>query len=92
MVHIIMFSVELKMDSSFAPCSSALFSCAFKSVMSLKMARTPCVRFPDKYAGGDRSAAGHGSCDTGCMSDINNDGLVNTADLIAFLGLFGQDC
>lgn len=31
-----------------------------------------------------------GSCGVGCTGDLNADGVVNTADLTTFLGLFGQ--
>jgi hypothetical protein len=27
-----------------------------------------------------------------CPSDINQDGMVNTGDLLIFLGAFGEEC
>jgi hypothetical protein len=37
-----------------------------------------------------------GSCTGGgvlaCPSDINQDGMVNTGDLLIFLGAFGEEC
>lgn len=32
------------------------------------------------------------TCDSSCVGDLNNDGYVNTADLLEFLGVFGTNC
>jgi hypothetical protein len=33
-----------------------------------------------------------GSCNFACPGDLNNDGIINTSDLLLFLSFFGQNC
>jgi hypothetical protein len=34
----------------------------------------------------------NGSCENNCIGDLNNDAIVNTVDLLIFLGAFGNFC
>ncbi|NNE54986.1 MAG: hypothetical protein HKN32_03120, partial [Flavobacteriales bacterium] len=48
--------------------------------------------YPDADNYDSTALADDGSCFYGCPEDLDGDGLVNTTDLLQFLGQFGTAC
>jgi hypothetical protein len=48
--------------------------------------------YPDAANYNPAATRDDGSCDYGCMGDFNQDGYINTGDLLEFLIIFGSIC